>query len=67
MKIRNSEHKQPEIIINGFENVKPKIDYYDWAYNEHMELISAKERGKYIVIEDVLMTSNLNDLTWFIY
>ena len=56
-----------EIIINPAENFDQKIKYYLEAYNDDMELIKAKEAGKLIKIIDVLMTSNLNDLSWFAY
>lgn len=52
---------------NPAENFDQKIKYYDKAYNEDMELIKAKESGKTIKITDALMTSNLNDLSWFAY
>lgn len=67
VKIRTEGNAGPEIIINGSENFKQKLAYYDKAYNDDMELIKAKEAGKLITIEDVLVTSNLNDLSWFVY
>lgn len=67
VKIRTEGNASPEIIINGSENFKQKLAYYDKAYNDDMELIKAKEAGKLITIEDVLVTSNLNDLSWFAY
>ena len=67
VKIDTEGNPAPEIIINPAENFDQKIKYYLGAYNENMELIKAKESGKLIKITDVLMTSNLNDLTWFAY
>ncbi len=67
IKIATEGNPGPEIIINSKENYEQKIGYYDKAYNEDMELIKAKEVGKLIRITDVLMTSNLNDLSWFAY
>lgn len=67
VKIMTEGNPAPEIIINPAENFDQKIRYYDKAYNENMELIKAKESGKLIKITDVLMTSNLNDLSWFAY
>ena len=67
VKIRTEGNAGQEIIINGSENFKQNLAYYDKAYNDDMELIKAKEAGKLITIEDVLVTSNLNDLSWFIY
>ena len=67
VKIITEGNPAPEIIINPVENFDQKIRYYDKAYNENMELIKAKESGKLIKITDVLMTSNLNDLSWFAY
>lgn len=67
VKIRTQGNSGPEIIINGAENFKQKLAYYNKAYNDDMELIKAKESGKLITIEDVLVTSNLNDLNWFAY
>ena len=67
VKIRTEGNAGPEIIINGSENFKQKLAYYDKAYNDDMELIKAKEAGKLIVVEDVIVTSNLNDLSWFAY
>ncbi len=67
VKIETQGNPKPEIIINPAENFKLKVDYYNKAYNSEMELISAKESGKIIKITDVLMTSNLNDLSWFAY
>lgn len=67
VKIRTQGNSGPEIIINGAENFKQKLAYYNKAYNDDMELIKAKESGKLITIEDVLITSNLNDLNWFAY
>lgn len=67
VKIETEENPAPEIIINSSENFNAKIGYYCGAYNDNMELIKAKESGKTIKIIDVLMTSNLNDLSWFAY
>ena len=67
VKIETEGNPAPEIIINSKENFSKKTNYYDKAYNENMELIKAKEAGKLIRITDVLMTSNLNDLLWFVY
>lgn len=67
VKIETEGNPGPEIIINPAENFDQKIKYYDKAYNDNMELIKAKEAGKLIKITDVLMTSNLNDLSWFAY
>lgn len=67
VKIRTEGNAGPEIIINGSENFNQKLAYYDKAYNDDMELIKAKEAGKLITIEDVIVTSNLNDLSWFVY
>lgn len=67
VKIETEGNSAPEIIINPSENYTPKIKYYLGAYNDDMELIKAKESGKIIKITDVLMTSNLNDLSWFAY
>lgn len=67
VKISTSGNPAPEIIINSAENFNQKVDYYLNAYNDEMELISAKESGKLIKITDVIMTSNINDLSWFVY
>lgn len=67
VKIETEGNPGPEIIINPAENFDQKIKYYDKAYNDNMELIKAKEAGKLIKITDALMTSNLNDLSWFAY
>ena len=67
VKIITEGNPAPEIIINPSENFDQKIAYYNKAYDDNMELISAKEKGKSIKIEDVLITSNLNDLSWFVY
>lgn len=67
VKIRTEGNAGTEIIINGSENFNQKLAYYDKAYNDDMELIKAKEAGKLITIEDVIVTSNLNDLSWFAY
>lgn len=67
VKIETEGNPAPEIIINPAENFDQKMKYYLGAYNEDMELIKAKEAGKLIQIADVLMTSNLNDLSWFVY
>lgn len=67
VRIETEGNPAPEIIINPAENFNQKLKYYLGAYNEDMELIKAKESGKLIKITDVLMTSNLNDLSWFVY
>ena len=67
VKIETEGNPAPEIIINSAENFAQKTDYYLKAYNDNMELIKAKESGKSIRIVDVLMTSNLNELSWFVY
>lgn len=56
-----------ETIVNPVENFNSKLNYYEKAYNDDLELISAKQAGKSIRIVDVLMTSNLSDLNWFCY
>lgn len=67
VRIETEGNLGPEIILNPAENITAKMAYYDKAYNEDMELIRAKESGKLIRITDALMTSNLNDLNWFVY
>ena len=67
VKIETEGNPQPEVILNPAENVREKIKYYRHAYNDAMELISAKATGKSVHIVDVLMTNNLNDLNWFMY
>jgi hypothetical protein len=67
VRIETEGNPAPEIIINPAENFNQKLKYYLSAYNDDMELIKAKESGKLIKITDVLMTSNLNDLSWFVY
>ena len=53
----------PEVIINPVDNFDTKFKYYREAYNDHMELISAKNNGKTIKIIDVQMVNRLGDLT----
>ena len=67
VKIDREGDPAPEIIINSKENFPKKIGYYNKAYDDNMELIKAKDTGKLIRVTDVLMTSNLNDLSWFVY
>lgn len=67
VKISTEGNDGTEIIINGAENFNQKLAYYDEAYNDDMELIKAKESGKLITIEDVLVTNNLAELNWFAY
>lgn len=67
VKIETEGNPAPEVIVNPVENFIPKLSYYDKAYNDDMELIAAKTSGKSVRISDVLMTSNLNDLNWFVY
>lgn len=67
VKIETEGNIAQEIIINRSENFVQKTNYYLDAYNDDMELIKAKESGKLIRIVDVLMTSNLADLAWFVY
>lgn len=67
VKIETEGNPGPEIIVNPAENFAAKRAYYNKAYNDDMELISAKAAGKSVRIVDALMTSNLNDLNWFVY
>jgi len=67
VKIETEGNPCAEVIFNPTENVASKMAYYDRAYNDDMELISAKASGKSIRIVDALMTSNIRDLNWFIY
>lgn len=67
VKIETEGNPGPEIIVNPSENINAKMAYYDKAYNDDMELISAKTSGKLIRIIDAIMTSNLNELSWFVY
>ena len=67
VKIETEGSPAPEIIINSAENFGQKLAYYRNAYNDDLELITAKQNGKTIKITDVLMTSNLLDLNWFVY
>lgn len=67
VKIITEGNPAPEIIVNTEENFDAKLAYYAQAYDDDLELISAKKAGKSIKISDVLMTNNLNDLNWFIY
>ena len=56
--------KEPEIIINPKENFTEKMRYYDQAYNDDMELISAKKAGKLIRIINISMMNYLVELVW---
>ena len=67
VKIFTDGNPTPEIIVNQIESVSQKRAYYNRAYNDDLELIAAKNNGKLIRIDDALMTSNLNDLSWFVY
>lgn len=67
VKIETEGNPAAEIIINPVENISAKMAYYEKAYNDDLELIAAKNNGKSIRIIDVLMTSNLSDLNWFVY
>ena len=67
VKIATEGSPAPEIIINSAENFGKKLGYYLNAYNDDLELITAKQTGKSIRIIDVLMTSNFSDLSWFVY
>lgn len=67
VKIETEGSPGPEVIVNPAENFAAKLNYYDKAYNDDMELIAAKNNGKSIRIVDVLMSSNLSDLNWFVY
>lgn len=67
VKITTEGNPTPEIIINHAESIPQKRAYYNKAYNDDLELITAKNSGKLIRIEDALATSNLFDLSWFAY
>ena len=67
VKIETEDNPGAEIIINPSDNINAKMAYYNKAYNDDMELIAAKQSGKVIKITDAIMTSNFNDLSWFIY
>lgn len=67
VRIETEGNPTPEVILNRRESFTQKLAYYNKAYNEDLELISAKNSGKLIRITDALVTSNLNDLTWFIF
>ena len=67
VKIETEGNPGAEIILNPGINIGAKMAYYDKAYNDDLELIAAKTNGKSIRITDALMTSNLNDLNWFVY
>ena len=67
VKIETEGNAAPEIIVNPVETFIPKRTYYTQAYNDDLELIAAKNAGKSVRISDVLMTSNLADLNWFIF
>lgn len=67
VKIYTEGFSMPEIIINPSENFEEKIRYYLGAYNDNMELISAKKNGTTIKIIDVLMTSSLLNLYNFVH
>jgi rRNA maturation protein Rpf1 len=67
VKIETTGNPGAEVIVNPAENFAAKLAYYLKAYNDDLELISAKTAGKSVRITDALMTSNLNDLNWFIY
>lgn len=67
VKIVTDGNPFPEIIVNPVENLDAKLAYYDKAYDDDLELISAQKAGETIRISDVLMTSNLSDLNWFIW
>lgn len=66
VKIDTEGMPEPEIIINPADNFDEKIAYYNKAYNDDMELISAKEAGKSIRIVRATMMDYLDGLNaWF--
>ena len=64
--IETEGNPAPEIILNPSENFSMKQAYYNKAYNDNLELISAKNSGRSVRIVDALGTSNLSDLNWFV-
>lgn len=67
LKIITEGNPSAEVIVNPYENYNGKIKYIEKAYNDRLELIGALKNGKRIYIEDALATSNINDLSWFVY
>lgn len=67
VKIMTEGNPAAEIIINPLENIPAKLKYYNAAYNDDLELITAKNNGKSVRIIDAVMTNNLNGLDWFMY
>lgn len=67
VKIETEGNPGAEVILNPSENFAAKRVYYNKAYNDDMELISALKVGKRIRIVDVHLTNNLSDLNWFMF
>lgn len=67
VKIETEGNPGAEVILNPSENFAAKRAYYNKAYNDEMELISALKVGKRIRIVDVHLTNNLSDLNWFMF
>lgn len=67
VKIETEGNPVPGIVINLAEDLDAKQKFYNKTYDGDMTLISAKNKGTIIRITDALMTSNLNDLSWFVY
>lgn len=67
VKIETEGNPAPAIIINPAENFPQILNAFLAVCDDDMELISAKASNKSIRIIDVLMTSNLSDLSWFVF
>lgn len=67
LKIETEGNSDAEIIINHPGAIASKMAYIDKAYDEGLELLSAKKADKKIRIIDAIVTSSFNCLTWFAY
>lgn len=67
VKIETEGNPAPEVILIRSESFSAKEKYYNRAYTDDLELISAKNAGTTVRIVDALATSNLSELNWFAY
>lgn len=65
VEIRSDGNPSCEVVVNPKGSVESALAHYNAEYNDDLEMICAKCRGKRIWIADAMMTNRLYDLEEF--
>lgn len=66
LKLKSEKDVNPRIIVIQGADIVPTMKKYMKITDKDMNIRNTTDY-RIVIVEDVLLTSNLNDLSWFVY